>query len=126
MLTIMVLLSFRCLQVNQKWNELVTVYSSIKWHATAAMDTASSPSKTLSSHPSYFKRASRVCPLCIKYTAKRLNLRRFICTKCKFDYCVQCLKDWHFERCVGIGNAKLISDIDIVGTSKSRKRLKRL
>lgn len=72
----------------------------------------------------------RVCPNCMS-PARKLNLRRCCCTNrnCQFDFCMECFKNWHEERCIGVGNIDTPykrSNTDIAGTKQARKRLKRL
>ena len=72
------------------------------------------------------------CPSC-KSPAKELNLRRANCTRCGFDFCSDCLNEWHESKCRGytsegchMENKRAYSAINIAGNPKSRKRLKRL
>ena len=65
------------------------------------------------------------CPNCQSPT-KELNRRRSQCLVCNFDYCRQCFKQWHKERCPGVGTPDTRNSVLIVGTSSSKKRLKRL
>lgn len=72
------------------------------------------------------------CPSC-RSPAKELNLRRANCTKCGFDFCSDCLNEWHELKCKGyIGegchmeNKRAYSAVNIAGNQRSRKRLRRL
>lgn len=70
------------------------------------------------------------CPHCCS-PAKELNLRRASCIKCGFDFCRDCSKAWHKAKCKGISSGedyevKRSSSVNIAGTARSKKRLKRL
>ena len=74
----------------------------------------------------------RPCPNCYS-PAKLLNLRRAECTNsnCNFDFCNKCFESWHEGSCPAkcekfLSEVKKPNSVHIVGTSKSKKRLKRL
>lgn len=71
----------------------------------------------------------RPCPNC-QSPAKELNLRRTECTNtnCRFDFCKLCLMPWHERECPKreMNSPKKRSSDKLAGTSRSKKRLRRL
>ena len=81
--------------------------------------------------PPRWRPCPRPCPSCSS-PAKLLNNRRAVCRNCGYDFCQNCLHLWHEVNCANMDtdepNRKRThdADVNIAGTKKSRKRLKRL
>ena len=68
----------------------------------------------------------RYCPQCSS-PARKIDVHKAYCKICDYNFCCQCFKSSHEQNCIRELSPKRPADSDsIVGSKKSKKRLRRL